>query len=90
MDAGWDEQQNLWNLVPGEGPQGPTSPIRGSVMMLGAALLPSPLPTRVTTLRVRHHPRLGYLVFALLAVEQVFLEESRDVALVQQEGSEHP
>lgn len=37
-----------------------------------------------------HHPGLGYLVFALLAIQQVFLEEPWDVTLVEQEGGEHP
>lgn len=64
--------------------------VHGSGTRLGVALLPFPLLLHFVTLYPCHHPCLGYLVFALLAVKEVFLEESRDVALVQQEGSEHP
>lgn len=74
------------NPFPGKGLPGPP----GSGTGLRVALPSFPLLLWFVTLPLRCHLCLGHFVFALLAVEEVFLEEAWDVALEQQEGSEHP
>lgn len=74
------------NPFPGKGLPGPL----GSGTGLRVALPCFPLPLGFVTLHLCCHLCLGHLVLALLAVEEVLLEEAWDVALEQQEGSEHP
>lgn len=77
-NAGWDEKP-----APRRGAAGTSLvPMCGSGTGLGLALLPFPLLPWFIALHMCHHLCLGYLVFTLLSVKEVFLEESWDVALV--------